>query len=66
MEHPGRGQCGAQPAEAPPCGLLGQLGHEQIERMRGRQQRQQMHAPQLRRTQVMPPPARKMARANPG
>jgi hypothetical protein len=38
--------------------------HEQIERMRGRQHRQQMRAPQLRRTQGMPPTAGKVARAN--
>jgi hypothetical protein len=40
MEHPGRGQCAPQPGETPPRGLLGQLRHEQIERMRGRQHRQ--------------------------
>ncbi len=50
MEHAGRGQGGSQPGETPPRGLLGQLPHEQIERMRGRQHRQQMRAPQLRRT----------------
>jgi hypothetical protein len=66
MEHAGRGQCGSQPGEAPPRGLLGQLSHEQIERMRGRQHRQQMRAPQLRRTQGVPPPAGKVARANLG
>jgi hypothetical protein len=64
MEHPGRGQCGSQPGEAPPGGLFGQLRHEQIERMRGGQHRQQMRAPQLRRTQGVPPPAGKVARAN--
>jgi hypothetical protein len=31
MEHPGRGQRGSQPDEAPPRGLFGQLCHEQIE-----------------------------------
>jgi hypothetical protein len=46
--------------------LFGQLCHEQIEGMRGRQHRQQMRAPQLRRTQGMPPPAGKVARANLG
>jgi hypothetical protein len=66
MEHTGRGQCGSQPGEAPPRGLLGQLRHKQIERMRGRQHRQQMRAPQLRRTQGVPPPAGKVARANLG
>jgi len=66
MEHPGRGQCAPQPGETPPRGLLGQLRHEQIERMRGRQHRQQMRAPQLCRTQGVPPTAGKVARANLG
>jgi hypothetical protein len=64
IEHPDRGQCAPQPGETPPRGLLGQLCHEQIERMRGRQHRQQMRAPQLRRTQGVPPTAGKVARAN--
>jgi hypothetical protein len=34
--------------------------------MRGRQHRQQMRAPQLRRTQGVPPPAGEAARANLG
>src|ERR1035437_1521354 len=42
------------------------LAIPQIERMRGRQHRQQMRAPQLRRTQGVPPPASKLARANLG
>jgi hypothetical protein len=66
MEHPRRGQSAPQPGEAPPPGLFGQLGHEQIERMRGGQHRQQMRAPQLRRTQGMPPPAGKVAWPNLG
>ena len=66
MEHPGGGQRVPQPGEAPPCGLLGQLRHEQIERMCGRQHRQQMRAPQLRRTQGVSPSAGKVARANLG
>jgi hypothetical protein len=66
MEHAGRGQGGSQPGEAPPRGLLGQLGHEQVERMRGCQHRQQMRSPKLRRTQGVPPPAGKVARANLG
>jgi hypothetical protein len=66
MEHPGRGQCAPQPGEAPPRGVFGQLCHNQIERMRGRQHRQQMCAPQLRRTQGVPPPASNVARANLG
>ena len=43
----------------------GSCAHEQIERMRGRQHRQQMRAPQLRCTQSVPPPASKIARTNP-
>jgi hypothetical protein len=66
MEHPGGGQGAPQPGETPPRRLFGQLRHEQIERMRGRQHRQQMRAPQLRRTQGVPPPASKVARANLG
>jgi hypothetical protein len=66
MEHPGRGQCGSQPGEAPPRGLFGQLPHQQIERMCGGQHRQQMRAPQLRRTQGVPPPACKTTWTNPG
>jgi len=38
MEHPGGGQRVPQPGEAPPRDLFGQLRHEEIERMRGRQQ----------------------------
>jgi len=34
MEHSGGGQRAPQPGEVPPRGLLGQLHHEQIERMR--------------------------------
>jgi hypothetical protein len=66
MEHAGRGQYVAQSGEAPPRGLFRQLRHQQIERMRGRQHRQQMRAPELRRTQGVPPPAGKVARANLG
>jgi len=66
MEHPGGGQRMPQPGKAPPRGLFGQLRHEQIERMRGRQHRQQMRAPQLRPAQGMPPSAGKVARANLG
>lgn len=66
MEHPGGGQRVPQPGEAPPGDLFGQLRHEQIERMRGSQHRQQMRAPQLRRTQGVPPPTGEVARANLG
>jgi hypothetical protein len=66
MQHPGGGQRVPQPGEASPRDLFGQLLHEQVERMRGRQHRQQMSAPQLRRTQGVPPTAGKVARANLG
>jgi len=66
MQHPGGGQRVPQPGEAPPRGLFGQLRHKQIERMRGRQHRQQMRAPQLRRTQGVPPTASEAARADLG
>lgn len=66
MEHPGGGQCVSQPGEAPPRRLFGQLRHQQVERMRGGQQHQQMRAPQLRRTQGVPPTAGEVARANLG
>jgi len=66
MEHTGRGQCGSQPGKAPPRGLFGELCHEQIERMRGRQHRQQMRAPQLRCTQGVPSPASKTTRTKLG
>jgi hypothetical protein len=66
MEHPGAGQGVSQAGEPPPRGLFGQLPHQQIERMRGGQHRQQMRAPQLRRTQGVPPPASKTTRTNLG
>lgn len=61
VQHPHPGPVAAQPAEPTPSRLFGQLGHDQIERMRRRQQWQQMHAPQLRRTQSTAPPAGKLA-----
>jgi hypothetical protein len=66
MQHPGGGQRSPQPGEAPPRGLFGQLRREEIERMRRSQHRQQMGAPQLRRTQIMTPSAGEVARANLG
>jgi hypothetical protein len=63
VQHPHPGPVTAQPAEPTPCRLFGQLGHDQIERMRRSQQRQQMRAPQLRRAQRTPPPAGELARA---
>lgn len=66
MEHPGRGQRATQPGESSPRRLFRQLRHEQIERMRGGQHRQQMRAPQLSGTQRVPPPTRGLTRTNPG
>jgi hypothetical protein len=66
VEHPGGGQRASQPGEAPPGGLLGQLCHEEVERMGRGQDRQQMRAPQLRRAQGMTPAAGEVAPANPG
>jgi len=50
MEHPRRGAMPAQPSKPSPRRLLGQLRHDQVQRMGGGQQRQQMHAPKLRCT----------------
>jgi len=66
MEHPGGGRPAPQPGETLPRGLFGQLRHQQIERMRGRQRRQQVRAPQLCRTQSVTPPTGEVARANLG
>lgn len=63
VQHPHAGPMATQPAEPPPGGLFGQLCHDQIERMRRSQQRQQMQTPQLRRAQSTPPPAGELARA---
>jgi hypothetical protein len=51
VEHPGGGTVTPQPCEPPPRPLLGQLRDEEIERTGRRQQGQQMHAPELRRTE---------------
>jgi hypothetical protein len=66
MEHPGRGRRATQPGETSPRRLFGQLRHEEIERMRGGQHCQQMRAPQLSRTQRVPPPTRELAWTNLG
>jgi hypothetical protein len=66
MEHPSSGRCVSQAGEPPPRGLFEQLPHQQIERMRGGQHRQQMRAPELRRTQGVPPPASKTTWTNLG
>jgi hypothetical protein len=62
VQHPHPRPVAAQPAEPTPRRLFGQLGHDQIERMRRSQQRQQMRAPQLRRAQRTPPPTGEQAR----
>jgi hypothetical protein len=63
VQHAHPGPRSAQPAETTPRGLFGQLGDDQIERMRRRQQRQQMHAPQLGRTEGATAPAGELAGA---
>jgi len=63
VQHPHTRPMSAQPAETAPSGLFGQLSCHEIERMRRSQQRQQMHAPQLRRTEGAPPPAGELPRA---
>lgn len=66
MQHPGGGQRAPQPGETPPRRLFGQLRHDQIEGMRGRQHGQQMGPPQLRGTQDVTASASEGARINPG
>jgi hypothetical protein len=66
MQHPGGGTGAPQPGEAPPGGLLGQLRHEQIERMRGSQHGQQMRAPELGRAQSVTPTTGEIARTQIG
>ena len=66
MEHPRGGPRVAQPGEAPPRPLFGQLRHEEIERMRRGQHGQQMGAPQLGRTPGVPSPAGEIARTKIG
>jgi hypothetical protein len=50
--HVGHTMAMAQPGKAAPSALLGQHRREQIERMHWRQQRQQMHTPELRRAEL--------------
>jgi len=63
MQHPCARPMPTQPTEPSPSGLFGQLRHHQVERMRGGQQRQQMHAPQLRRAEGTATPTSKLPRA---
>jgi len=55
-EHPRRRWMSPQPGELSPRGLFRQLRHDQVQGVGGGQHRQQMHAPELSRAQVMPPP----------
>ncbi len=66
MEHPRRWQFAPQAGELSPGGLFGQLCDQQIERMGGRQTRQQMHTPQLRRAQTVTSSAGESAGTQPG
>lgn len=66
MEHPGGGQRAPQPGETPPRRLFRQLGHDEIEGMRGRQHGQQMGPPQLRGTQNVTASASACARTKLG
>jgi len=61
LEHPRPRPMPTQPTETPPSRLFGQLRHHQVERMGGGQQGQQMHTPQLWRTQSATTPTRKSA-----
>jgi hypothetical protein len=63
MQHPHPRPLSTQPAKTTPGGLFRQLRHHQIERMRRSQQRQQMHAPQLGRTQSATTPTGGLAHA---
>jgi hypothetical protein len=63
MQHPHARPMPTQPTEPSPGSLFGQLRHQQIERMRRSQQRQQMHAPQLGTTQSATTPTGELARA---
>jgi hypothetical protein len=61
VQHARGGTLPAQAGKAPPRGLFGQLGDEQVEGMGGSQQRQQMGTPELGRAQSVTPPAGEMA-----
>lgn len=65
-EHSRRRELSPQPGELSPRGLFGQLRHDQVQGVGGGQSRQQMHAPELGRTQVMPPPPGESARPKSG
>ena len=62
MQHPRRRQLAAQPGKPSPRGLFGQLRHQQVQGTGGRQPRQQMHAPEWGRTQVVATPTGEGAR----
>lgn len=58
MEHPRRGTVAAQSRKPPPRRLLGQLRDDQVQRMGGSQQSQQVCAPELRCAQSVTAAAR--------
>ena len=66
MEHPSCRPFTSQAGKPSPPGLFGQLRDQEIERAGGRQPRQQMHAPQLRGTQTVPPPTGEITRTQRG
>lgn len=63
VQHPHPRPLPTQPDKPTPSRLFGQLRDDQIQRMRRRQQRQQMHPPQLRRAEGAAAPAGELARA---
>jgi hypothetical protein len=65
-KHPRRRELLPQPGEPSPSGLFGQLRHDQVQGAGGRQPRQQMHAPELGRTQGMASSAGECARTKSG
>jgi len=65
-EHPRTREMAAQPGEPAPGGLFGELRHDQVQGMGGGQQGQQMHAPELGGTQVMPSAPGESARTKVG
>lgn len=66
MEHPRRGTTAAQSRKPSPGRLLGQLRDDEVQRMGGSQEHEQMHAPELRRAQSVTATARAFTRAELG
>jgi hypothetical protein len=61
-KHPRARELSPQPGEPSPGRLFGQLGDDQVQGMGGGQHGQQMRAPELGGTQVMPPATGNRAR----